>query len=392
MQLYFDDPEFDRQLQRTAAKASYGCCDLGEIFAVAARIVPRDYDSWYGEWFAAGESARLLGEAEAAAGHDVNAVSAHLRASEYYRSAYFFTRREPHGVALLEAFHHSQAAFRAAAPHLPFPTERVSIPYEDVELEGYLVRPRDAAPGPTLLLPCGYDSPVEELYSLGAAEAAARGFSVIMFSGPGQAEMLFDRGIPFRPDFEAVAGAVIDFVRTRADLDGERIGIVGRSFGGYLAPRAASMEPRITAMSADPAQYDMGAVFRSRMPADLLALLDAGDPAFDDAIWEAYPGVHGQEFWLSRARAHGVDSPLAYAQLMREWTVDVEALECPTFVSYGEGDHAQAGTEEFFDRLTVDEKQFTVYREADGSGGHCEGMGPSRYFSDVFGWFADRLR
>lgn len=390
MKLYFDEPEFDRQLQRTAAKAADGCCDLGEVFAVASRIVPGDYDSWHREWYALAESLRALAEAESAAGNRVNAASAHLRSAEYYRSSYFFLRREPDSEVLLDAFHRSRAGFRAAAADLPEPAERVEIPYEGVHLEGYVIR-RPGSSGPTLLFPCGYDSSVEELYSLGAREAARRGFTAVVFSGPGQAEMLYERGIPFRHDFEAVIGPVIDFVQARDDLDGERIGIVGRSFGGYLAPRAASAEPRIRAVTADPAQYDMGAGFRSRMPERLAELLDAGDPAFDDAIWAAYPGVHGREFWLSRSRAHGIDSPLAYAQEMRRWTVDVAAISCPAFVSYGEGDPAQTGTEEFFRRLTVDEKQFTIYRDTDGAGGHCEGMGPSRYYNDVFGWLAGVL-
>lgn len=390
MKLYFDDQEFDQQLQRTAAKAANGCCDLGEIFAIAARITPGDYESWYREWFAAAESLLELAEAEAAAGHRVNAASAHLRASEYFRSAYFFTRRDPEGRPLLDAFHRCQRAFRAAAPDLPYPAERVAIPFDGVHLEGYVFR-REGPGGPTLLWPGGYDSPVEESYSLGAMEAAARGFTVVAFSGPGQAEMLYDRGIPFRPDFEVVASAVIDFVETRDDLDHERIGIVGRSFGGYLAPRAASAEPRVRALAADPAQVDMLAGFMARMPQRLRELYEAGDPAFDDAIWAANPGVRGREFWLSRARSHGLDSPLAYAQEMARFTVDVEAIACPTFVSYGEGDFAQTDTKGFFDRLTVAEKRFTMYRDADGGGGHCEGMGPSRYYNDVFGWLAEVL-
>jgi len=57
----------------------------------------------------------------------------------------------------------------------------------------------------------------------------------------------------------------------------------------------------------------------------------------------------------------------------------------PPFVSYGEGDYAESTTKEFYDRLTVP-KRFLVYREADGAGGHCEGMGQSRYFTDLFAW------
>ena len=52
MKLYFDDPSFDYQVQRTAAKVAYACADLGEVFVIAARITPGDYDSWYREWFA----------------------------------------------------------------------------------------------------------------------------------------------------------------------------------------------------------------------------------------------------------------------------------------------------------------------------------------------------
>jgi hypothetical protein len=99
--------------------------------------------------------------------------------------------------------------------------------------------------------------------------------------------------------------------------------------------------------------------------------------------------VYGQEFWLSRARAHGLDTPLEYLQEMRRWTVDVEAIRCPAFVSCGEGDFAEATTEAFFGRQPNPNKRLVRYREAEGSGGHCEGMGPTRKYADIFGWLRD---
>ena len=392
MKLYFDDTTFDGQLQRTAAKASYAACDLGEMFAVASRITPGDYDSWYREWFAAGESNRELADVEAAKGHTESARQAYLRASEYYRSAYFFSRRDPEGGALLAAYRAARDTFRAAVPHLPFPTEHVQIPYDGVRLDGYVITPPSGPSDKVLLWPAGYDSPVEEAYGLGAAEAAARGITVLAFEGPGQGGALYELELPFRHDFEVVTSAVLDFVESRTDLSGARVGMVGRSFGGYLAPRAASKEPRLAAIAADPAQSDMGAAFHKMFPPDWAPLLEKGDPAFNDEVWKAFPGVAGQEWWLSRAKSHGLSTPLAYVQEMAKWVVDVAAITCPTFVSYGEGDFAQVMTKDFYDRLTVSEKQFVMYREADGAGGHCEGMGPSRYFADVLGWFEDRLR
>ena len=47
MKLYFDDADFDAQLQRTASAAYSGSADLGEALATAARIKPGDPASWF---------------------------------------------------------------------------------------------------------------------------------------------------------------------------------------------------------------------------------------------------------------------------------------------------------------------------------------------------------
>src|SRR5215813_12407518 len=145
MKLFFDDPEFDGQLQRTAAKAACRSADLGQVLSVARRIVPGDYASWYAEWFAEGRKEAELARAETARGHQHNAGEAWLSAGEYFRQAYFFSRRYPQGAALLAAWRRSRDAFRAARPALPFAIEAVRIPYQDIHLEGYLLRPRPHA-------------------------------------------------------------------------------------------------------------------------------------------------------------------------------------------------------------------------------------------------------
>lgn len=48
--------------------------------------------------------------------------------------------------------------------------------------------------------------------------------------------------------------------------------------------------------------------------------------------------VAQQELWLSRIRAHGLWTPLGYAQDLRTYVVNVDAITCPTFVSCGEDD------------------------------------------------------
>ena len=391
MKLYFDDADFDQQLQRTFAKAQSRVCDVGEVFADAHRIVPGDLDSWHDEWFAAGESNRRLAEASEAAGAPRDAGDAYLRASEYYRSAYFFCRRDPQGAQLLESFRLSRAMFRKALPYLPVVVDVVEIPYQDgVPIPAYILWGVGDRSGPTALFPSGYDSPVEESYSLGGLEAALRGMNVVMFGGPGQGEMLYESGLGFRHDFEAVVGPVLDFVAAHKGLDADRVALIGRSFGGYLAPRAAAADHRIGVLAADPAQTDMFSTVQSRLPAPWLTMIEQNDPAFNDAFWAANQGPNKHEYWLSRLRAHNLEQPLEFVREMKRWVVDVEAIACPTYVSYGEGDFAQTSAKDFYDRLVVP-KRFEMFKDADGSGGHCEGMGQTRYYAGVFGFITEHV-
>ena len=392
MKLYFDDADFDQQLQRTFAKASSRVCDVGEVLAVAHRIVPGNLDSWHDEWFAAGESNRQLAEASELAHSPRDAGDAYLRASECYRSAYFFCRRDPQGAQLLESFRLSRAMFRKALPYLPVDAEIIEIPYEEgIVIPGYILWGVGDRSGPTALIPAGYDSPVEESYSLGGLEAALRGMNVVMFGGPGQGEMLYESGLGFRHDFEAVVGPVLDFVAGHENLASDRVVLIGRSFGGYLAPRAAAADHRIGVLAADPAQTDMFSVIQARLPAPWLTMIEENNPAFNDAFWKANQGLDKQQYWLSRFKAHNLDQPLDYVREMKRWVVDVEAIACPTYVSYGEGDYAQAASaKDFYDRLVVP-KHFEMFKDVDGSGGHCEGMGQSRYYAGIFSFVTEHL-
>ena len=323
-------------MQRTAAKAACRAADLGQVLSVARRITPGDYASWFAQWFAEGRKEAELARGEKARGHHHNAGEAWLRAHECFRSAYIFARRYPQGAALVAAWRRSRDAFRAALPSLAFPVEAVRIPGRTSTSRAMsCARRRAGAAAPTVLMPCGYDSPVEEFYSLGGFEAALRGFNVVAFSGPGQAEMLYERGIPFRHDFEAVVGPVIDFVeRTAAERRRPRRHAhrAGRPQLRGL-PRAAR---RVARAAHRRARGRSGAdrhaaAFAKRFPPEWLELLERGDPALNDKVWAAFPGMHGQEFWLSRIRAHGLASPLEYCQEMRRWTVDVEAIALPGF-------------------------------------------------------------
>src|SRR3712207_9422115 len=69
---------------------------------------------------------------------------------------------------------------------------------------------------------------------------AARGISCLMLDQPGTGEALRLQGLTARIDTEVWAGAAVDWLDQRADVDAARNGIVGLSLGGYYVPRAAA--------------------------------------------------------------------------------------------------------------------------------------------------------
>ena len=104
MRLFFEDEGFDGQLQRSVGKADSGMANVGECLTIAAQITPGDRDSWYRVW--AGFGSRLVKQADAArdAGHRVSARGAYLRATEYFRQAFFFHRDDLDGAELRAAY------------------------------------------------------------------------------------------------------------------------------------------------------------------------------------------------------------------------------------------------------------------------------------------------
>jgi hypothetical protein len=73
VKLYFDDQNFDGQLQRVVGKADAGMANVGECLVIASGITPGDRDSWYRAWSQFG--LRLVEQADSAmaAGHSVSA-------------------------------------------------------------------------------------------------------------------------------------------------------------------------------------------------------------------------------------------------------------------------------------------------------------------------------
>jgi alpha-beta hydrolase superfamily lysophospholipase len=380
MKLYFDDETFDGQLQRSVGKADSGMANIGECLAIAEQITIGDRDSWHRAWsqFATG----LVDQAEEAvtAGHRVSARCALLRAAEYFRQAFFFHRDDLDGEKLRTGYAASVKAFQAALPLLDYPAEILSD-----GLSGYLFTPRDADRRiPTILHIGGYDGTAEELFA-SIAPALDRGYAFAAIDGPGQGAMLYNDRVPMRPDWENVVPGMVDALIKHRAVDPDRIVLVGRSFGGLLAPRGASEEHRLAAMIVDPGQFDLGAALIGRL-GDLGKQVD--DPAADSQFQSLLTIRALKALLAPRMITHGLTSVREYGQDLLRYTnrETAAAITCPSFVTDNETDHVSTGQgKALFEQLKCP-KTFRLFTKAEGAEGHCEGMAPVVFWTAAFDW------
>lgn len=383
IRILFRDELYDGQFARTLSASYAGMADLGEAFATANAIAKPTPERWFAAWNQRAEETMTKLDATDAASNPETARSLALRASEYFRQAYFFLRHDLADQRLSTTYHRQVEAFARAFPSLAPHVESLRVPYQATTLKAFLYAP-DADPSPrtTVLFPCGYDSTAEEGWN-NVPAALARGYNAVVFEGPGQGEALYDQGLFFRRDFNTVLTPLIDVLESNPRVDGNAIVLVGRSFAGYLAPQAATVEHRIAALVCDPAQPDMGA----HLPKGL-----AGRLAVPAAEAEMRFSENREEFFGARMAAHGLDSVEAYFAELRRYTMLDRAgdIRCPTLIVECEGDPIGGGgpalAEAMGDRATL-----VRLGIADGAGGHCGWLG-QRVWSDlVYGWLETTL-
>jgi pimeloyl-ACP methyl ester carboxylesterase len=397
MGVLIDDPLFDRFATRGLCHALYGGADFGECFVTARQITPGDADSWHRAWTATADRVCEIADTCAAAGHAVSAREAYLRASNYYRTSYLPLFGAPVDARLVAAFDREAEAFRKAAARMAPAAEAVEIPFEGTSLPGYFHGADDSGrPRPTLISTNGYDATVHESHFAHAIPAVRRGYHCLTFDGPGQGRALIKQGLVMRPDWENVVRAVVDYALARPEVDPRRVALVGWSFGGYLAPRAASGEPRLAACIADPGQWDLLEAMRAGLPLSPEARqrLPEITPADLEGFQSQVRSSPYLNWTLRRALwVHGLDSPADYLRVAGEYSLEgrAERIRCPTLVAWAEGDPIARFAERLYAALQCP-KALVRFTAAEGAGGHCEETARSLFHQRAFDWLDDVLK
>lgn len=144
----------------------------------------------------------------------------------------------------------------------PYTAEAVVIPTpRGYTLAGTLTRPRSAGRVPVVVTISG-SGPQERDSRIPFVKGYApfrdladtlgrRGIAVLRYDdrGVGESGGASSRGAATSADFGDDVQAVIAYLRTRADIDGARIGLAGHSEGGVIAPLVAAKDPTVRAVA-----------------------------------------------------------------------------------------------------------------------------------------------
>jgi hypothetical protein len=390
--------------------AAYGCAEFGELATAVNRVnaAGASYQTYYDTFLALARRVGAQADQELAAGHVASARTAYLRAASYYDLCLYFILGTTARAQEAGAYAAMQRCWQRASQLFDPPFEPVRIPYGRSWLPGYLLRP-DTRPvrRPTVILNNGEDAQNVRMYAFGGAAAIERGYNALIFEGPGQGSMLFQRQIPFRPDWENVITPIVDYLRSRPDVDPSRIALSGSSLGGELVIRAAAFEHRLAAVVADPGFLSVWLSWQTGYP-PITSLFAHGatkeqvNDAWQKKIVPTLDAVkrfslaklsegYGRQYLLA-ARAGQVFSDLydLGTTLMQFSVAEVAArVTTPTLVTAYEDDElvippSGQGTQVY--KLLRTDKQYHYFTAAEGAQEHCAPMAPQTRNQAVYDW------
>lgn len=214
--------------------------DLATGPALIEGIPGLDGEAWGTYWGSHGDALCQRAEAAERDGQTAAARDLYQAASGLYFMGRFPCPNHPAKQRCAEA---ERETYLAGARLWPEPIQRVAVPFDGREGEGREIillvrRPSGVARPPVVLMWGGVDACKEQMTA--ATDALlARGVATIAMDNAGTGESPV-RGVV---DAERQFITAMDWIAAQDDLAGQRIGLLGRSFGGYWATKLAHLVP-----------------------------------------------------------------------------------------------------------------------------------------------------
>ena len=335
---------------------------------------PSAQAAWFESWMKLAERVERLAQIDEQANHPFSAGRKFLRAGLYYLLA---ERMPSHKDARrMIAYKRGIALYAKGLKLRGEPVEFVEVPFGKHRLPAYFMKAPGDGRAPCMVHFDGLDVMKELIYPSVGAEFRRRGISLLIVDHPGVGAALRLLGLTSGPDTEKPAGAAVDYLLKRKDVDPERIGIMALSLGGYYAPRAAAYEKRFKCCIAWGALFDYAAITADRLGG-------RGEPSV--------PGYAEHAQWV-----FGTKSVDETRELAKSITLEkaVKEITCPLLVVHGENDrqvplwHAERTVNE---AVNCKDKELKVFSLTDGSAEHCGADNNSLTVDYMADWAARRL-
>lgn len=398
------DPDFHYEFVRVMDYAPYEGSDIGEMLVAANEIVPGSYESWYRAFNSLANRTHAQALTVNETKHPVSSRNAYFKAASYYRSADFFLHGNWSDPRIDTLWTKALNTYDKALSLMSVPGRRKALTSKDgtfqIPTVFYRATSRSSSQqaAPIILLCNGYDGSQEEMYHAFGQAALARGINVLTFEGPGQPTVRREQDLGFIPDWERVVEPVLDYVATLPSVRQDAIGLLGYSFGGYLAPRAAAKLPgRLAGVMALDGLMDFGASILQGFPNETLALYQSGDKdKFDELILEAIaePGILPtgarwsiqQGLWSFNTR-----SPFEWVTKVQQYNLSglAEKIDVPIFIGDAPNDSFFPGQAKALADSVGERATYHQYKSIDGAGLHCSGGASVLQNQVVLDWFED---
>ncbi|MBY3598991.1 alpha/beta hydrolase family protein [Rhizobium bangladeshense] len=199
-----------------------------------------DGERWARAWIATGNRFMAIADGRMEGGDVAAARDAYYQAYGFYFLGRFPCPNHP---AKEESYRRELAAYAQFGALADPPIVPVSLPFEapdalSGQIRFYLRKPAGVEKPPVLIMWGGVDAWKEEMTELSNA-LVAQGIATIAMDNVGTGES----PLKARQNGEIQFLPVIEWAMKSGDLDGSRIGLIGRSFGGHWATKLAHLIP-----------------------------------------------------------------------------------------------------------------------------------------------------
>tara|TARA_R110002126_G_scaffold291777_2_gene457795 strand:- start:61642 stop:62721 length:1080 start_codon:yes stop_codon:yes gene_type:complete len=207
---------------------------------------------WLANWIEVAEDYERMGDDIFNNGGAFSAAELYVKAGVAFHYAQFLHFSDLNEKQ--DALDRKDAAFAKAAPLVRYPITITSAKFEGVDLPVHIRLPEGRGPHPAILIACGMDSSKEEYFSM-QTYLLDRGFAMVGFDGPGQNQVW--KHMKMRPDFHKAVSAVADLVSEHSEVDANRLGLLGQSFGAFLGPSVLARDDRFKAAVVNGGFFDL---------------------------------------------------------------------------------------------------------------------------------------